>query len=320
MRRFDARNHRSTGLVGHGRRRVRRWRALPPRGGSGAVSRVSVRPPVDHLWGSAPMSTQDCPRSGSWSPRVPRRCPSRSAVPRSSTGSTPGVPTSASPRSRSTSSSRRRTPPTPTTPAAHRCCTGSGAAPTSGTASRRRTGHAVTVAARVVLIGSSGATAAGPVRVADLFRSAGFARAREHAVHSAAAVVRAQRQARPAGAGRRRRALRPRARRLLDGLPERVGGVGRRAAGGAGPAVRRHRRGARRRRLRPAAAAAPGPAGRGAGAPAAGHVAGAGHDEPTDRYAEDGGRPGAGAEPAARAHGPLPAGRSPQRGHDASAS
>ena len=40
------------------------------------------------------------------------------------------------------------------------------------------------VAARVVLIGSSGATAAGPVRVADLFRSAGFARAREHAVHS----------------------------------------------------------------------------------------------------------------------------------------
>jgi hypothetical protein len=38
--------------------------------------------------------------------------------------------------------------------------------------------------ARVVLIGSSGATAAGPVRVADLFRSAGFARAREHAVRS----------------------------------------------------------------------------------------------------------------------------------------
>ena len=42
----------------------------------------------------------------------------------------------------------------------------------------------VAVAARVVLIGSSGATAAGPVRVADLFRSAGFVRAREHALHS----------------------------------------------------------------------------------------------------------------------------------------
>ena len=42
--------------------------------------------------------------------------------------------------------------------------------------------HAVTVAARVVLIGSSGATAAEPVRVADLFQSAGFTRAREHAV------------------------------------------------------------------------------------------------------------------------------------------
>jgi hypothetical protein len=35
-----------------------------------------------------------------------------------------------------------------------------------------------------VLIGSSGETAAGPVPVAELFRSAGFARAREHAVHS----------------------------------------------------------------------------------------------------------------------------------------
>jgi hypothetical protein len=44
--------------------------------------------------------------------------------------------------------------------------------------------HDVTVAARVVLIGSSGATASGPVRVGDLFQSAGFARAREHAVHS----------------------------------------------------------------------------------------------------------------------------------------
>ncbi len=44
--------------------------------------------------------------------------------------------------------------------------------------------HPVTVAARVVLIGSSGATAAAPVRVADLFQSAGFTRAREHAVSS----------------------------------------------------------------------------------------------------------------------------------------
>lgn len=44
--------------------------------------------------------------------------------------------------------------------------------------------HEVAVADRVVLIGSSGATAAAPVRVADLFRSAGFARAREHAVSS----------------------------------------------------------------------------------------------------------------------------------------
>jgi hypothetical protein len=44
--------------------------------------------------------------------------------------------------------------------------------------------HDVTVAAWVVLIGSSGVTASGPVRVADLFQSAGFARAREHAVHS----------------------------------------------------------------------------------------------------------------------------------------
>jgi hypothetical protein len=42
----------------------------------------------------------------------------------------------------------------------------------------------VAVAARVVLIGSSGETAADPVPVADLFRSPGFARAREHAVHS----------------------------------------------------------------------------------------------------------------------------------------
>ena len=42
----------------------------------------------------------------------------------------------------------------------------------------------LTVAARVVLIGSSGATATGPVRVGDLFQSAGFVRAREHAVHS----------------------------------------------------------------------------------------------------------------------------------------
>ena len=44
--------------------------------------------------------------------------------------------------------------------------------------------HPLTVAARVVLIGSSGVTAAEPVRVADLFRSAGFTRAREHAVSS----------------------------------------------------------------------------------------------------------------------------------------
>lgn len=43
---------------------------------------------------------------------------------------------------------------------------------------------AVTVAPRIVLIGSSGATADGPVPVADLFRSPGFARAREHAVAS----------------------------------------------------------------------------------------------------------------------------------------
>ena len=52
---------------------------------------------------------------------------------------------------------------------------------------REPTGHrpTVAVAARVVLIGSSGATAPGPVRVADLFRSPGFVRAREHAVHSA---------------------------------------------------------------------------------------------------------------------------------------
>ena len=42
----------------------------------------------------------------------------------------------------------------------------------------------VVVAARVVLIGSSGVTADGPVPVAELFRSPGFARAREHAVHS----------------------------------------------------------------------------------------------------------------------------------------
>ena len=51
---------------------------------------------------------------------------------------------------------------------------------------RESTGHrpSVAVAARVVLIGSSGATAAGPVRVADLFRSAGFVRAREHAMRS----------------------------------------------------------------------------------------------------------------------------------------
>ena len=40
------------------------------------------------------------------------------------------------------------------------------------------------VAARVVLIGSSGETAPGPAPVTDLFRSPGFARAREHAVHS----------------------------------------------------------------------------------------------------------------------------------------
>jgi hypothetical protein len=44
--------------------------------------------------------------------------------------------------------------------------------------------HEVAVADRVVLIGSSGATVSGPVRVADLFRSDGFARAREHAVSS----------------------------------------------------------------------------------------------------------------------------------------
>jgi hypothetical protein len=44
----------------------------------------------------------------------------------------------------------------------------------------------VAVASRVVLIGSAGETASGPVRVADLFRSAGFVRAREHALHSGA--------------------------------------------------------------------------------------------------------------------------------------
>ncbi len=44
--------------------------------------------------------------------------------------------------------------------------------------------HDATVAARVVLIGSSGVTAAGPVRVADLFQSPGFARACEHAISS----------------------------------------------------------------------------------------------------------------------------------------
>lgn len=43
---------------------------------------------------------------------------------------------------------------------------------------------AVVVAARVVLIGSSGETADGPAPVGELFRSSGFARAREHAVHS----------------------------------------------------------------------------------------------------------------------------------------
>ena len=48
--------------------------------------------------------------------------------------------------------------------------------------SQQRTSLAV--AARVVLIGSSGVTADGPVRVGELFRSPGFARAREHAVHS----------------------------------------------------------------------------------------------------------------------------------------
>lgn len=44
--------------------------------------------------------------------------------------------------------------------------------------------HDVPVAARVVLVGSSGGMAGGPVRVADLFRSDGFARARDHAVSS----------------------------------------------------------------------------------------------------------------------------------------
>ena len=42
----------------------------------------------------------------------------------------------------------------------------------------------VTVAARVALLGSSGATAGGPTRVADLFQSAGFARARNHVLAS----------------------------------------------------------------------------------------------------------------------------------------
>jgi hypothetical protein len=51
---------------------------------------------------------------------------------------------------------------------------------------REPSGHStpVVVAARVVLIGSAGETADGPVPVGDLFRSPGFARAREHAVHS----------------------------------------------------------------------------------------------------------------------------------------
>ena len=51
---------------------------------------------------------------------------------------------------------------------------------------REPSGRRPTVAAasRVVLIGSSGATEAGPVRVADLFRSPGFVRARDHAVSS----------------------------------------------------------------------------------------------------------------------------------------
>ena len=43
---------------------------------------------------------------------------------------------------------------------------------------------AAVVASRVVLIGSAGETAPGPVPVAELFRSAGFARAREQAVRS----------------------------------------------------------------------------------------------------------------------------------------
>jgi hypothetical protein len=53
---------------------------------------------------------------------------------------------------------------------------------------RSHTGHRspVAVASRVVLIGSAGETASGPVRVADLFRSAGFVRARDHAVRAGA--------------------------------------------------------------------------------------------------------------------------------------
>jgi len=43
---------------------------------------------------------------------------------------------------------------------------------------------AVVRSGRVVLVGSSGATADGPTTAGEMFRSDGFARAREHAVHS----------------------------------------------------------------------------------------------------------------------------------------
>src|SRR5215218_2276165 len=51
---------------------------------------------------------------------------------------------------------------------------------------REHSGHrpSAAVASRVVLVGSSGETASGPSPAAELFRSAGFARAREHAARS----------------------------------------------------------------------------------------------------------------------------------------
>ena len=80
----------------------------------------------------------------------------------------------------------------------------------------------VAVAARVVLIGSSGAPTAGPVPVAELFRSPGFARAREHAVHSAA---RGSCSAPSTGCSTRTTSSRPTtsSSATLDGLPQRVG-------------------------------------------------------------------------------------------------